>query len=194
MKRTRNAIPGPRMIRTVKKIDEEIEALAHGTSSEKSVGGMTSKLEAAKKAGHYGIPTRLVKGRRQRRACRASIAGEEIGTLFLARKRMTRKKCWIAFAFKSKGRIMVDQGAREALLDAGKSLLPSGIVKVEGDFARGECVDITDGEKKSIARGIVNYSSSDIGKIKGSKSIEIEKKLGYKYTEEVIHRDNMVLL
>ncbi|HUJ68294.1 MAG TPA: PUA domain-containing protein, partial [Syntrophorhabdales bacterium] len=65
---------------------------------------------------------------------------------------------------------------------------------VEGDFARGECVDIADGGKNSIARGIVNYSSSDIGKIKGSKSIEIEKKLGYKYTEEVVHRDNMVLL
>jgi glutamate 5-kinase len=107
---------------------------------------------------------------------------------------MTRKECWIAFAFKSKGRIMVDQGARVALTEAGKSLLPSGIVKVEGEFARGECVDIADGEKNSIARGIVNYSSSDIGKIKGSKSIEIEKKLGYKYTEEVVHRDNMVLL
>jgi glutamate 5-kinase len=120
--------------------------------------------------------------------------GEDIGTLFLARKRMTRKECWIAFAFKSKGRIMVDQGARVALTEAGKSLLPSGIVKVEGEFARGECVDIADGEKNSIARGIVNYSSSDIGKIKGSKSIEIEKKLGYKYTEEVVHRDNMVLL
>ncbi len=185
--------PGARMIRTVKKIDKEIEALAHGTSSEKSVGGMTSKLEAAKKAGHYGIPTRLVKGDVKDVFVRV-VAGEEIGTLFLARKRMTRKECWIAFAFKSKGSILVDQGARSALLDAGKSLLPSGIIKVEGDFARGECVDITDGEEKSIARGIVNYSSSDIGKIKGSKSIEIEKKLGYKYTEEVIHRDNMVLL
>ena len=185
--------PGARVIRTVKKIDKEIEALAHGTDSEKSVGGMTSKLDAAKKAGHYGIPTRLVKGDVKDVLPRV-MDGEDIGTLFLARKRMTRKECWIAFAFKSKGRIMVDQGARVALTEAGKSLLPSGIVKVEGEFARGECVDIADGEKNSIARGIVNYSSSDIGKIKGSKSIEIEKKLGYKYTEEVVHRDNMVLL
>jgi glutamate 5-kinase len=185
--------PGAKVIGTVRKIDREIEALAHGTDSEKSVGGMTSKLEAAKKAGHYGIPTRLVKGDVKDVLPRV-IDGEDIGTLFLARKRMTRKECWIAFAFKSKGRIMVDQGARAALLEAGKSLLPSGIVKVEGEFARGECVDIADGEKNSIARGIVNYSSSDIGKIKGSKSIEIEKKLGYKYTEEVVHRDNMVLL
>jgi len=185
--------PGARVIGTVRKIDKEIEALAHGTDSEKSVGGMTSKLDAAKKAGHYGIPTRLVKGDVKDVLPRV-IDGEDIGTLFLARKRMTRKECWIAFAFKSKGRIVVDRGARTALLEAGRSLLPSGIVKVEGEFARGECVEIADGEKNSIARGIVNYSSSDIGKIKGSKSIEIEKKLGYKYTEEVVHRDNMVLL
>jgi len=185
--------PGARVIGTVRKIDRDIEALAYGTNSEKSVGGMRSKLEAAKKAGHYGIPTRLVKGDVKDVLPRV-VDGEGIGTLFLARKRMTRKECWIAFAFKSRGRIVVDHGARTALLDAGRSLLPSGIVGVEGDFARGECVDIADGQKNSIARGIVNYSSSDIGKIKGSKSIEIEKKLGYKYTEEVVHRDNMVLL
>jgi glutamate 5-kinase len=122
------------------------------------------------------------------------LAGEEIGTLFTARKRLTRKKCWIAFAFKARGKIGIDPGAQKALLHRGKSLLPSGILKVEGDFSRGECVEIIDGEERLIARGIVNYSSSDIGKIKGSKSIEIERRLGYKYTEEVIHRDNMVLL
>lgn len=182
-----------RMIRTVKRIDKDIEALAQGTSSETSVGGMTSKLEAAKKAGHYGVPTRLVKGDVEDVIPRL-LAGEEIGTLFVAKKRMTRKECWIAFAFKTKGSISVDQGAEKALLSSGKSLLPSGIVDVGGHFARGECVDITDGETKVIARGIVNYSSSDINKIKGSKSVEIERKLGYKYTEEVIHRDNMVLL
>jgi glutamate 5-kinase len=182
-----------RMIRTVKRIDKDIEALAQGTSSETSVGGMTSKLEAAKKAGHYGVPTRLVKGDVEDVIPRL-LAGEEIGTLFVAKKRMTRKECWIAFAFKTKGSISVDQGAERALLSSGKSLLPSGIVDVGGHFARGECVDITDGETRVIARGIVNYSSSDINKIKGSKSVEIERKLGYKYTEEVIHRDNMVLL
>jgi glutamate 5-kinase len=185
--------PGTRMIKTVRRIDEGIEALAQGTHSEKSVGGMTSKLEAAKKAGNYGIPTRLVKGDIKDVIPRV-LAGEEIGTLFVARKRLTRKKCWIAFAFKARGRLGIDPGAQEALLQRGKSLLPSGIVTVEGDFARGECVEVTDGENKLIARGMVNYSSSDIGKIKGSKSVEIERKLGFKYTEEVIHRDNMVLL
>jgi glutamate 5-kinase len=88
----------------------------------------------------------------------------------------------------------VDEGAARALLSKGKSLLPSGIFDVEGDFAQGECVEISTKKDKIIARGIVNYSSADISKIMGAKSIEIENKLGYKYTEEVIHRDNMVLL
>jgi glutamate 5-kinase len=185
--------PGARMIRTVRKIDEGVEALAQGTASEKSVGGMTSKLEAARKAGNYGIPTRLVKGDVKDVIPRL-LAGEEIGTLFMAKKRLTRKKCWIAFAFKARGKIGIDPGAQKALLHRGKSLLPSGILKVEGDFARGECVEVIDEKDRLIARGMVNYSSADLGKIKGSKSVEIERKLGYKYTEEVIHRDNMVIL
>jgi glutamate 5-kinase len=185
--------PNARMIGTVKKIDEKIEALAQGTNNEKSVGGMTSKLEAAKKAGNYGIPTRLVKGDVENVIPRL-LAGEEIGTIFIGRKRLTRKQCWIAFAYKPKGRISIDEGAQDALFNKGKSLLPSGIVTVEGEFARGECIEIMDRADRLVARGVVNYSSSDIGKIKGSKSVEIERKLGYKYTEEVIHRDNMVIL
>ena len=181
------------MLRLVRKIDEGIESLAQGTNSEKSTGGMISKLEAAKKAGNYGIPTRLVKGDIKDVVPRL-LDGEEIGTLFTAKKKLTRKKCWIAFAFKPKGKLTVDPGAEMALMARGKSLLPSGVTKVEGDFARGECVEVADTVDRLIARGIVNYSSSDILKIKGSKSVEIEKKLGYKYTEEVIHRDNMVLL
>jgi len=185
--------PDSRMLKTVRRIDERIESLARGTSCEKSVGGMTSKLEAAKKAGRYGIPTRLVKGDVKDVIIRV-VRGEEIGTLFTARKKLTRKQCWIAYAFRTRGRVGIDAGAQKALLDQRKSLLPSGILKVEGDFSRGECVEVTDGADKPIARGIVNYSSADIDKIKGSKSIEIERRLGYKYTSEVIHRDNMVLL
>ena len=150
--------PGAAMVASVKKIDDRISALAQGTRSEKSVGGMKSKLEAARKAGNYGIPTRLVGGGVEDVVQRV-IAGEELGTLFMARKRMTRKKCWIAFAFKTKGRIGIDAGAQEALLHRGKSLLPSGIVRVEGDFSRGECVEVSAGSGGVIARGIVNYSS-----------------------------------
>jgi glutamate 5-kinase len=185
--------PGARIIRTVRRFDERVEAYAQDTSSEKSVGGMTSKLEAAKKAGQYGIPTRLAGGGVKDVVLKAA-AGEQIGTLFAAAKRMSRKKCWIAFAFTPKGRLAVDRGAQKALVERGKSLLPSGILRVEGAFSRGECVEVADGDARVIARGIANYSSGDIDRIKGSKSIEIERKLGYKYTEEVIHRDNMVIL
>ena len=185
--------PQARMIPSVKKIDAAIERLAEGTRSEKSIGGMISKIEAAKKAGYYGVPTRVVRGDIENVIVRV-LKGEQMGTLFLAKQRLTRKKCWIAFAFKARGRLRIDEGAQEALLHGGKSLLPSGVTKVEGEFARGDCVEVTNGAGKVIARGIVNYSSSDAAKIKGSKSIEIERKLGYKYTEEVVHRDNMVVI
>jgi glutamate 5-kinase len=188
-----NRFPDARLIRTVKKIDENIERLANGTRSEKSVGGMVSKIEAARKAGHYGIPTRLVRGDAKDVVLRV-LRGEEVGTLFLAKKRLPRKKCWIAFAFKTKGKLWVDEGAERAITNRGGSLLPSGITGVEGDFARGECVEISNKSGKTLGRGIANYSSSDVAQIKGSKSVEIEKKLGYKYTEEVIHRDNMVVM
>ena len=188
-----NRFPDARLIRTVRRIDESMEKLAGGTRSEKSIGGMKSKIEAAKKAGHYGIPTRLVSGDVKDVVLRV-LHGEEIGTLFLAKERLPRKKCWIAFAFKTKGRLWVDEGAEKAIMRSGGSLLPSGITRVEGDFARGECVEISNKSGKIVGRGIANYSSSDVAKIKGSKSIEIEKRLGYKYSEEVIHRDNMVAL
>jgi glutamate 5-kinase len=89
---------------------------------------------------------------------------------------------------------MVDEGAKQAVLYRGKSLLPSGIVRLEGDFTRGECIEINGMDGAVIAKGITNYSSSDINKIKGLKSVDIERKLGYKYTEEIIHRDNMVVM
>jgi glutamate 5-kinase len=189
-----NRFPDARLIKTIRKIDESVEKLAGDTRSEKSIGGMKSKIEAAKKAAHYGIPTRLVGGDVEDVIPRV-LRGEEIGTLFLAgKKRLPRKKCWIAFAFKPKGKLWLDEGAEKAIMKKGKSLLPSGIIRVEGDFARGECVEISNKSGKLVGRGIANYSSSDVAQIKGSKSIEIEKKLGYKYTEEVVHRDNMVVL
>jgi glutamate 5-kinase len=189
-----NRFPDARLIKTIRKIDESVEKLAGDTKSETSVGGMKSKIEAAKKAAQYGIPTRLVRGDIEDVIPRV-LRGEEIGTLFVAgKKRLPRKKCWIAFAFKPKGMLWLDEGAEKAIMKRGKSLLPSGIVRVEGHFARGECVEIGNTSGKVVGRGIANYSSSDVAQIKGSKSIEIEKKLGYKYTEEVIHRDNMVVL
>jgi len=188
-----NKYSGAHIINVVQKIDDKIEKIAGETRSEKSTGGMVSKLEAAKKAGSYGIPTRIVRGNLENIILRI-IKGEEAGTLFLADKKMTRNKWWTAFAYKIKGKIHIDKGAEHAIVNGGKSLLSSGIINVEGDFSRGECIEVDAAGDAIIAKGITNYSSSDINKIKGLKSIDIEKKLGYKYAEEIVHRDNMVLI
>jgi glutamate 5-kinase len=185
--------PDACIISVVNKIDDKIEKLATGTRSEKSIGGMVSKLEAAKKAGCYGIPTRIVRGDIENIAWRV-IKGENIGTLFQPEAKLARNKWWTAFAFKVKGKVWVDEGAEGALVHNGKSLLPSGIATVEGDFSRGECIELNNMSGQVIAKGITNYSSSDINKIKGLKSVDIEKKLGYKYAEEIVHRDNMVII
>jgi len=188
-----NKYPLARMIPVVPKIDADIEKLAEGTKSEKSIGGMVSKLEAAKKAGCYGICTRIVHGGVENCITR-TVKGEQLGTLFLPERKLGRTKWWTAFAFKPKGEVWVDEGAEEAIVHHGKSLLPSGITRMEGDFKRGECIEVANERGDVIAKGIVNYASSDILRIKGLKSTEIEKKLGYKYAEEVIHRDNMVII
>lgn len=180
------------IIKAVQRIDREIENIAEGTRSERSIGGMKSKIEAAKKAVYFGIPTRIVKGDEKDVILRL-LDGEDIGTLFLPQKRLSRKEWLLAFAFKSKGSIIIDVGAKKAIIFEGKSLLPSGIRQVKGEFLRGDCVEIEDEEGKLLARGITNYSSKEIEMIKGFKSIDIEKKLGYKYTDEIIHRNNMVV-
>ena len=188
-----NEDPHAKMIPVVKRIDGQIEQAATGTGSEKSVGGMVSKLEAAKKAGWYGIPTRVVLGTRKDVILKV-VEGSQIGTLFLPERKLARKKWWTAFAFKPKGTLWIDEGAERAVVHNGKSLLPSGIVRADGSFTSGECIEMKNMQGEVIAKGITNYSSSDVERIKGLKSIDIEKKLGYKYTEEIIHRDNMVVI
>lgn len=188
-----NRNPNAKMIPVVRRIDEDIECSAAQSASEKSVGGMISKLEAAKKAGMYGIPTRVVLGGKADVILKV-LAGEEVGTLFLPGRKLARRKWWTAFAFKTKGTIWVDEGAERAIALNGKSLLPSGIVRIEGHFASGDCIEMKNSSGAIVAKGIVNYSSSEIDRIKGLKSTDIEKELGYKYTEEVVHRDNMVVI
>ena len=188
-----NRHPSARLIKTIDKINEDVEQLAEDTKSAKSVGGMVSKIEAAKKAGYYGIPTRVIRGDIDNIMVRV-VKGEEPGTLFLPSKKISRKQWWTAFAYKVKGTVWVDEGAEDAIAHHGKSLLPSGVVKTEGDFRRGECIEINSCEGNVVARGISNYSSHDVNKIKGLKSVDITKKLGYKYTEVIIHRDNMVVI
>ena len=188
-----NRHPDAKMIPVVRKIDEGIEGSAAQSISEKSVGGMISKLEAAKKAGMYGIPTRVVLGGKKDVILNV-IAGKQVGTLFLPGRKLARRKWWTAFAYKAKGALWLDGGAERAIVLNGKSLLPSGVVRIEGHFASGDCIEMKSPSGTTVAKGIANYSSSEMDRIKGLKSLNIEKELGYKYTEEVVHRDNMVLI
>jgi len=119
-----------------------------------------------------------------------------VGTLFLPyKKKITSRKRWIGFTVRPKGKIYIDDGALNALLKKGKSLLPSGVVKVDGNFIKGDIVSILKAnEGRETARGLMNYSSGEVHKIKGLRSSLIKKTLGYKPYDEIIHRDNMVLL
>ncbi len=123
------------------------------------------------------------------------INDEKIGTYFKPKKqRLSSKKGWIAYGLKSKGMVYLDDGAVKVITTQGKSLLPSGITEIEGYFNIGDCISCVNREGRKIAKGLTNYSSKDIGQIKGKKTTEIEKILGYKYSDEVIHRDNMVVV
>jgi glutamate 5-kinase len=148
----------------------------------------------AKKVGAYGVPMVIVNGKKNG-ALPALFEGRDMGTLFLpkAGKRDSRKH-WIAYAACTSGRVVVDDGAREALLNKGKSLLPGGIVKIEGTFKIGDCVTCVDRSGSAIARGLVKYSSGDLDRIKGLKTSQIEPVLGHKDYDEVIHRDDLVII
>ncbi|MCM8783380.1 MAG: glutamate 5-kinase [Candidatus Omnitrophica bacterium] len=187
---------GHNLLSTVKEFTPELEKFACGTKSkELCVGGMSTKLEAVKICSRAGIPCILANGNRPGILDKV-ISGENVGTLFLPQgKKLASRKQWILFNLKPKGRIYIDKGAVEAILGKGKSLLPAGIVKVEGEFFDTDLVSIFDIEtKKEIAQGITNYAKVDLDKIKGLSNQEIEKVLGYKYYNEVIHRDNLVVL
>lgn len=181
-------------ISVVETINEEIEGLAGNVGSKFGSGGMITKITAARIAVNAGIPLMIGHGAEEN-IIRKLTSGEDVGTLFLPIEMKPHlRKCWIAFGSHIGGRIMVDDGAREALLHKGKSLLPSGIVAVEGDFSAGAVVQIVDSQGREFARGITNYSWLELNKIKGQKSKDICPILGYKDYDEVIHRDNLSLL
>lgn len=185
--------PEAKLIREVDEIDERIENTAWNTSVEGRVGGMQTKIKAAKIATRSGIP--VIIGGKEGRFLHRIFAGEERGTLFLPKKNgLASRKKWIAYAHFPAGTIVVDDGAKNALIKKGKSLLPAGIIEVLGSFEVGDSVRLSDKHRKEFARGIVHYSSKELEEIKGTKSSLIEEKLGYKYYDEVIHRDNLVIL
>ncbi|MGD2080977.1 MAG: glutamate 5-kinase [Nitrospirota bacterium] len=182
------------IIRTVTSISGEMLEKAGAADSEYGTGGMYSKLLAADKAMKCGITVNVVNGHKP--ALLVSLAeGKHHGTEFRpAAGRLAARKSWIAFGLRMKGSIVLDDGAAKAVAERGKSLLPSGIASVEGAFSVGDAVYCVDSKGKRMAKGITNYSSDELNRIKGRKTSEIEGVLGYRYSEEVIHRDNMVVL
>jgi glutamate 5-kinase len=188
------AEPGARQLYDVPKVTAEIERVAGGAGSLQSTGGMATKVRAARKLAAQGVVTALLSGRRKG-ALAALIAGEKIGTVFAAEaERLSSRKGWLAVAAKGKGIILVDAGARRALVEGGKSLLPSGVKGVEGAFGVGDPVDVAVDPARPFARGLAGYGADETRRIAGLKTSEIERALGYKYLDEVVHRDDMVLL
>jgi len=182
------------LIDVVPAVTDEIERAAGKKGTETGTGGMETKINAAKIVTGSGETMVLANGSVEKVVSRI-LAGEEIGTIFLPQgERMSGRKRWIAYSHPIKGTLQVDAGAYNALAKRGKSLLASGVIKTEGDFEFGDSVSCVNEEGREFARGIVNYNSEEMEQIKGRKTNEIEAILGYRYYDEVIHRDNMVIL
>ncbi|HEV8341473.1 MAG TPA: glutamate 5-kinase [Candidatus Binatia bacterium] len=177
----------------------DIKKIKEGLSGESrsffGTGGIWTKVGAAEKAAAAGIPTIVANGLENGILSRLLDAKEETGTLVIPEEnRLATRKHWIAYNLKPAGEILVDQGAYEAVVRRGKSLLPSGLKEVHGSFGVGECVRCLDVQRREFARGLVNYSAQELNQIKGLHTSEIEKVLGYKAYDEIIHRDDLVLL
>ncbi len=186
--------PEARPIYTVTEVTPEIEAMAGNVKSKLGTGGMQSKIKAAKMVAVGGGSSFIGPGR-EKNILQHLFSGEMIGTFFLPRStKLPSRKHWIAYVLKPKGKLILDSGACIALTRKGKSLLPSGILEVHGGFGLGDSVECCDQEGKVIAVGLINYTSEDVSRIKGQKTENIFDILGYKDSDEVMHRDNLVVL
>ena len=183
-----------KLIPRVEKIDARIERLASSTTSSQGVGGMATKVEAARLATSSGVTVVIANGR-EPDVLQQVAAGKSLGTLFPPRtSKLESKKRWMLSGLASRGKLIIDGGAVLALRQQNRSLLPAGVASVEGKFNRGDVVGIFDSEGNHIAYGIPNYNSRDVATIKGAHSEAISSLLGYEYGAEVIHRNNMVLI
>jgi glutamate 5-kinase len=162
------------------------------TTSEVGLGGMVTKLEAARRAALSGASTVIASGG-EPRVLERILDGEPVGTWIAAGRAIGARKHWIAYSGEPSGALVVDDGAVRALVERGKSLLPSGVVEVRGGFERGESVRILAPDGGEIGRGLAGYSALDLRRIAGRRSGEIEAILGYKYYDEAVHRDDLVL-
>ena len=187
--------PNAKLVPEVTDITPEIEASAGDAGSKVGTGGMFTKIQAAKMATSSGINMVIASGE-EKDAISRILEGEEIGTLFVSREnRLQFRKRWLAFGARIAGKIVVDDGCAKAVRKAGGcSILPAGITDVEGEFEAGNTISVVNKNGHELARGLANYSSEELDMIKGAKTSEIENILGHKHFDEVIHRDDLVIL
>jgi len=181
------------LIAEVTTFKKEIETYAGDIPGALGTGGMLSKIRAAQKVTAAGVPMIIAKGDKPDILLRL-FEGERHGTYFVPKaKKLNRRKCWIAYTLKPKGTIVIDDGAMRAIIQHGKSLLPSGISAVEGEFGVGAAVIFKNRQEQTLGIGLVNYTAAEIRAIMGLKTGQIKAKLGSKPYDEVIHRDNLVI-
>jgi glutamate 5-kinase len=184
-----------RLLPLIEDVREIRETIVGESRSPFGTGGIATKVSAAEEAAAAGIPTVITSGLIGGSIKTVFDPKAEIGTLVLPElNRLTTRKHWIAYNLKPAGELVVDLGAHEALVQKKRSLLPSGLKEVHGSFGVGDCVRCLDLEGREFARGLINYSSQELNRIKGLHTSKIEKVLGYKAYDEVIHRDDLVLL
>jgi glutamate 5-kinase len=188
------ALKSSQLVSTVERIDERVLSFVRDRKTGLTKGGMASKLEAARIVTAAGENMIIASGRDSGVLARL-MEGEEIGTLFVGQgKGITPFKRWLGFSAQVRGRVQIDEGARGAIVEKGRSLLAAGIVGTQGEFQKGDVVALCDSTGAVVARGLTNYSSADIERIKGFKSDKIAQVLGRRPYEEVIHRDNLALV
>jgi glutamate 5-kinase len=184
--------PNSELIHTVDRIDHDLEAICGGAGSETGTGGMLTKVGAAKTLAASGIPTVIAHGRKV--TLGEVLSGEPVGTLFVPQVDKTRMHYRWILAQKVCGRVVIDEGAARALLKRRTSLLPSGVTRVVGRFKLGEAVSVRKEDGTEVARGLAAYPASEARKIAGRQSSEIEDVIGHNAGDEMIHRDNLVIV
>lgn len=186
--------PDAQLLNTVDLVDSHIYSLAGGTSNKIATGGMRTKIEAAEKATFNGVHTLIVNGRKGL-VFDKLLQGEQQGTWFKRQASPKKaRKHWLQYTLKSQGQIILDAGAEKAVLNKGASLLSIGITQIEGDFQKGDAVNLFNTSGQLIAKGISQYSSIELSKIKGKQSQQIVDILGYCPSDVIIHRDDLVIL
>ncbi len=169
-------------------------ALVGASRTDLGTGGMGSKLEAARKATLRGIPS-IIADARDPRVLERIVRGEDVGTLVMpSGAKLASRKHWIAYTLRPRGTLFVDEGAKKALLGGGRSLLPAGVIGVRGDFSPGDSVVIADATGRELARGLVRYGTRDAARLAGVATKDIASVLGFHGTDELVHRDDLVLV